>query len=76
MAPVINSAITAMPHSESVGMFDAGQAALTPLHLVGPHDGFPGEPAGLGLHVPTKPATLHASHEPPHAALQHTPSTQ
>jgi len=28
-----------------------------------------------GLHVPTLPATLQASHCPPQATLQHTPST-
>ena len=31
---------------------------------------------GLGLHVPTLPARLQASHESPHAVLQQTPSTQ
>ncbi len=33
-------------------------------------------PAATGLHVPTLPATLHASQAPPQAVLQHTPSTQ
>ena len=33
-------------------------------------------PAATGLHVPTLPATLQASQEPPHAVLQQTPSTQ
>jgi hypothetical protein len=33
-------------------------------------------PAATGLQVPTLPATLQASQEPPHAVLQHTPSTQ
>jgi hypothetical protein len=33
-----------------------------------------GAPA-TGLHVPTLPATLQASHCPPQATLQHTPST-
>jgi len=28
------------------------------------------------VHVPTEPARLHAVHVPPHAVLQHTPSTQ
>ncbi len=28
------------------------------------------------VHVPTVPARLHAAHVPPHAVLQHTPSTQ
>ena len=32
-------------------------------------------PAATGLHVPTLPATLHASQEPEQALLQHTPST-
>jgi hypothetical protein len=34
------------------------------------------EPAATGLHVPTLPATLQASHAPPQAVLQQTPSTQ
>ena len=29
-----------------------------------------------GLHVPSLPAMSHASHWPPHARSQHTPSTQ
>jgi hypothetical protein len=33
-------------------------------------------PATTGLHVPTLPATLQASQEPPQPVLQHTPSTQ
>jgi hypothetical protein len=35
-----------------------------------------GLPAATGLHVPTLPATLQASHAPSQAVLQHTPSTQ
>ncbi len=37
--------------------------------------GLPCPPAATGLHMPTLPARLHASHAPPQAALQHTPST-
>ena len=33
-------------------------------------------PAATGPQVPALPATLQASQEPPHAELQHTPSTQ
>jgi hypothetical protein len=33
-------------------------------------------PDATGLQVPALPATLQASQEPPHAVLQHTPSTQ
>jgi hypothetical protein len=46
------------------------------LQTYGAHEGLPGLPETTGLHVPTLPATLHASHAPPHAVLQHTPSTQ
>jgi hypothetical protein len=41
-----------------------------------PHEGEPVLPDATGLQVPTLPATLQASQEPPHAVLQHTPSTQ
>jgi hypothetical protein len=33
-------------------------------------------PAATGPQVPALPGTLHASHAPVHAELQHTPSTQ
>ena len=33
-------------------------------------------PEATGLHVPTLPSRLQASQAPPHAVLQHTPSTQ
>jgi hypothetical protein len=35
-----------------------------------------GCPLGTLVHAPTAPETSHAWHCPPHAALQHTPSTQ
>jgi hypothetical protein len=53
----------------------AGHEVDEPLHTYAPHVGEPGVPATTGLHVPTLPATLHASHAPPQAELQHTPST-
>ena len=52
-----------------------GQLAEEPLQTKAPHEGEPALPATTGLHVPTLPATLQASHEPPQAVLQHTPST-
>jgi hypothetical protein len=54
---------------------EAGQLADDPLQTYGAHAGAPGLPDATGLHVPTLPATLHASHALPHAELQHTPST-
>jgi hypothetical protein len=53
-----------------------GHEADEPLHTYGAHEGVPTLPADTGLHVPTLPARLQASHEPPQAVLQHTPSTQ
>ncbi len=53
-----------------------GQDALPPLHKYGAQPGEPGEPAGRLAQVPTKPDTLQASHAPPHAVLQQTPSMQ
>ena len=55
---------------------DVGQLADEPLHTYGEHEGLPALPEATALHVPTLPVTLQASHAPPHAVLQHTPSTQ
>ena len=60
-------------------MHAAGHAALAPLHKNAPQVGLPAEPADTLAQVPslTAPAaTEHASHEPAHALLQHTPSEQ
>jgi hypothetical protein len=53
-----------------------GHAELLPLHTNGEHEGLPDAPAVLLAQMPTEPAMLQASHAPPHALLQHTPSTQ
>jgi hypothetical protein len=53
----------------------APQLAEVPVHRYGPQVGLPVLPVATGLHVPTLPATLQASQAPPHAELQHTPST-
>jgi hypothetical protein len=53
-----------------------GQEAEEPLHTNGAQVGLPALPEATGLHVPTLPATLHASQEPLHAVLQQTPSAQ
>jgi len=56
-----------------------GQAGLVPPHRYGAQLGLPAEPAATLLHVPSvaaPAATLHASHAPLQALLQHTPSTQ
>jgi len=50
-----------------------GQLTEEPSQTYAPHAGLPAE---SGVHVPTLPATLHASHALPQAVLQHTPSTQ
>ena len=54
----------------------AGQDAEDPSQTNGAHEGLPALPAAIGLHVPTLPATLQASHAPSQAVSQHTPSTQ
>lgn len=46
------------------------------VHVYGAHDGLPGAPKPLAEQVPTLPTMLQASHAPPHAVLQHTPSMQ
>jgi len=51
-------------------------AAALPLHSDSPHSAAGSVRAGMGAQLPTAPATLHASHVPLHAPLQHTPSTQ
>jgi hypothetical protein len=51
-----------------------GQDVPLPLHTKGAQVGVPLDPAGLGLHVPTRPVTLQASQAPPQVLLQHTPS--
>ena len=53
-----------------------GQDAEVPLHRNGAQVGLPAPPAATGLHVPTLPARLQASQEPPHAVLQQTPLAQ
>ena len=53
-----------------------GQEADEPLQTKVPHEGLPELPAATGLHVPSLPARLHASHEAPHVELQQKPSTQ
>jgi hypothetical protein len=53
-----------------------GHVAAAPLHRYGVHDGLPALPAVAFVHVPSDPATLHASHAFPHALLQQYPSTQ
>jgi hypothetical protein len=64
-----------LAHCESA-VQAVGHEAEAPLHKKGAQVGLPGEPAETGLHVPTLPVRLQASHEPPHAVLQQTPSTQ
>jgi hypothetical protein len=53
----------------------ATQEAVLPAHWYAPHSEPGSVPAGTLAHVPTLPETLQAWHVPPHAALQHTPST-
>jgi hypothetical protein len=55
---------------------EVGQEADEPLHRKGAQVGLPELPEATGLHVPTLPGRLHASQEPLHAVLQHTPSAQ
>jgi hypothetical protein len=50
--------------------------ASAPLHAPLTHSFAGSAPCAIGEHVPTEPATLHASHVPPQATLQQTPSTQ
>ncbi|MEN9797935.1 MAG: hypothetical protein RL653_1631 [Pseudomonadota bacterium] len=50
--------------------------AALPLHQVAPHSDSGSVPAPSGEQVPSSPATLHAWQVPPHAPLQHVPSTQ
>ncbi len=52
-----------------------GQEAEPP-HTYGAQAGVPVLPAAMGLHVPSLPATLHASQEAPQPELQQKPSTQ
>jgi hypothetical protein len=47
-----------------------------PLHQVVPHSEAGSVPLAAALHVPSAPATLHASHVPLHALLQQYPSAQ
>jgi len=54
----------------------ARQAATVPLQWPRPHSAAGSVRAGTVAQVPTAPRRLHASHIPPHAPLQHTPSTQ
>ena len=49
--------------------------ALEPLQVNNPQLFSGSVPAGWLLQVPMKPVRLHATHEPVHALLQHTPST-
>ncbi len=53
-----------------------GQLVPEPLHRYGAQLGLPVEPAGLGVHVPKLPDTLHASQAAPQAVLQQYPSMQ
>jgi hypothetical protein len=54
-----------------------GQLALVPPQSSAEgHAGSPGVPAEAFPHVPTAPVRSHRSHEPVHAVLQQTPSTQ
>jgi hypothetical protein len=64
-----------LPHCASL-LQVLGQLADEPPHTYGAHEGEPTLPAPIGLHVPTFPATSHASQAPVQAELQHTPSTQ
>jgi hypothetical protein len=47
-----------------------------PLQTPAPHSDWGSIPGAYGVQPPTSPGTLHASHVPPQARLQHTPSTQ
>jgi hypothetical protein len=53
-----------------------GQDAETPSHTAGAQEGLPASPAATGRQRPSLPAWLQASHGPPQAPSQHTPSTQ
>ena len=52
-----------------------GQLAVAPLQVYEPLAAFP-VPAGCSEQVPASPGRLHASHAPPHAPSQQTPSVQ
>ncbi len=52
------------------------QELLVPSHKYGAHDGLPAAPASARLQMPSFPATSHASHAAPQAALQQYPSAQ
>ncbi len=66
-----------LPLAHWVSLVQAvGQLADEPLHRNGAQVGLPVLPEATGLQVPTLPATLQESQEPPQAVLQHTPSTQ
>jgi hypothetical protein len=62
-------------HSASAAQV-VGHDALFPLHRYGVQAGLPDDATGRNVQVPTEPATLQASHAPPHVVSQHTPSTQ
>ncbi|MBK6577828.1 MAG: hypothetical protein IPG17_16845 [Sandaracinaceae bacterium] len=52
------------------------QPAYQPAQLTRPHSLAGSDPAGMLVHVPTLPATLHAWQSDPHELLQQKPSAQ
>jgi len=64
-----------LPEAHCASLVQAvGQEALPP-HTYWPQEGLPALPSGRAVQVPTVPGRAQESQAPPHAALQHTPST-
>jgi hypothetical protein len=64
------------PDAHVLEVHFAGQVSATPSHRKGEQLGSPALPSAFAVHTPVDDVTLHASHAPSQALLQHTPSAQ